>query len=879
MSNLREAAEAIRDAEREFDAGLVYSPGHAATQTLAERAAQLPELGAARVLIHDPSGSLHPRKAAELVEAVREACGLPVGLYCQGSGGAALASAYEASRAGADLVATALYPIALTLHRVSGESIAGALASPDLDTGVDIDALWRASEHRRRAHRRRARLADPAAHRHAGLRSTACRLASSRRSTRACARTAPATGSTRCWTSSCVFTSEAGSPPLAAPIGQILASQAVINVLSATRYQMVVDELRALLNGQFGSPPGTIDETVLRAVRLVGGEEPAVEPVVDLDEVRESAGGLAASEEELLLLALFGEAAEPLLRSIRGRGRRSDGEGAALDATRAERVREIVRLVQESGVGEITIEDGSTKVTVRRADERAPTAAPAPLPEPEHEVLTPAGPPAPNDVVRVEAPLVGTFYRAPDPDSAPFVQEGDVVVPGQTLCILEAMKTMNEIESNVEGRVRKILVENAQPVEYGQLLFELEPLDGRPPDPLVALRRVLVANRGEIAVRVIRAVHELGLEAVAVYSTADADAMHVRLADRAVRIGPPPAAQSYLSIPSVVAAATTTGCDAVHPGYGFLSENPAFVSACEDNDLVFVGPGADVMERMGDKVQAKAELRAAQVPVVPGTEDSTSLAEAKAAAAELGFPILLKARAGGGGKGMRLVEDGAELEGAFRTASAEAQAAFGDGGIYVEKALVPARHVEIQVLCDGRGGVLTLGERECSIQRRHQKLVEESPSPALTPETARGDGVGRRARLPLDRLPQRGHVRVPARAGRRVLLHRAERPAPGRAPGQRALYRARSRPGTAPGRRRRAARADRPGSAARPRDRVPDQRRGSVARLRAVAGQDRALQAAARPGSARRHGDRGRLGRPAVLRLAARQADRLVRDA
>jgi acetyl-CoA carboxylase biotin carboxylase subunit len=250
----------------------------------------------------------------------------------------------------------------------------------------------------------------------------------------------------------------------------------------------------------------------------------------------------------------------------------------------------------------------------------------------------------------------------------------------------------------------------------------------------VALRRVLVANRGEIAVRVIRAVHELGLEAVAVYSTADADAMHVRLADRAVRIGPPPASQSYLNIPSVVAAATTTGCDAVHPGYGFLSENPAFVRACEDNDLVFVGPSADVMERMGDKVEAKAELKAAQVPVVPGTEGSTTLAEAKTVAGLMGFPILLKARAGGGGKGMRLVETGAELEGAFRTAAAEAQAAFGDGGLYVEKALVPARHVEIQVLTDGQGGVLTLGERECSVQRRHQKLVEESPSPALTPE-------------------------------------------------------------------------------------------------------------------------------------------------
>jgi acetyl-CoA carboxylase biotin carboxylase subunit len=246
--------------------------------------------------------------------------------------------------------------------------------------------------------------------------------------------------------------------------------------------------------------------------------------------------------------------------------------------------------------------------------------------------------------------------------------------------------------------------------------------------------RVLVANRGEIAVRVIRAVHELGMEAVAVYSTADEAAMHVRIADRAVRIGPPPAAQSYLSIPSVVAAAKTTGCDAVHPGYGFLSENPAFVRACEENDLVFVGPGADAMERMGDKVQAKAEAAAAQVPVVPGTDGSATAAEATRVAGELGYPILLKAAAGGGGKGMRLVDSPDELEGAFRMASAEATAAFGDGSLYVEKALVPARHVEIQVLVDEHGGVLTLGERECSIQRRHQKLIEESPSPVLTPE-------------------------------------------------------------------------------------------------------------------------------------------------
>ena len=243
--------------------------------------------------------------------------------------------------------------------------------------------------------------------------------------------------------------------------------------------------------------------------------------------------------------------------------------------------------------------------------------------------------------------------------------------------------------------------------------------------------RVLVANRGEIAVRVIRALHELGIEAVALYSTADRNALHVELADRAVCIGPPPAAESYLRIPNVIAAAETTGCEAVHPAYGFLAENPAFVRACEESELVFVGPPAEVMERMGDKVRAKAEMRAAGVPLVPGTEGVASFADVRAAARLIGFPVLVKAAAGGGGKGMRLVSTEEELEGAFASAGAEAEAAFGDGSLYLEKAVTPARHVEIQVLCDAEGGILTLGERECSIQRRHQKLVEESPSPAL----------------------------------------------------------------------------------------------------------------------------------------------------
>ena len=243
--------------------------------------------------------------------------------------------------------------------------------------------------------------------------------------------------------------------------------------------------------------------------------------------------------------------------------------------------------------------------------------------------------------------------------------------------------------------------------------------------------RVLIANRGEVAVRIIRACRELGVESVAVYSTADRDALHVRLADRAVHIGPPPPADSYLKIPSLIAAGTTTGCDAVHPGWGFLAENAAFAAACEDNDLVFIGPRPDTIETMGDKVAAKAAMAAAGLPLVPGSNGAMGFSQAKELAEEIGFPVLLKAAAGGGGRGMRLVESPADLEAAFQTAASEAQAAFSDGSLYVEKAVVGARHVEIQVLGDGEGGVLTLGERDCSIQRRHQKLIEEAPSPAV----------------------------------------------------------------------------------------------------------------------------------------------------
>ncbi|MEI7520914.1 MAG: acetyl-CoA carboxylase biotin carboxylase subunit [Thermoleophilia bacterium] len=248
--------------------------------------------------------------------------------------------------------------------------------------------------------------------------------------------------------------------------------------------------------------------------------------------------------------------------------------------------------------------------------------------------------------------------------------------------------------------------------------------------------KLLVANRGEIAVRVIRTARELGIPTVAVYSTADANALAVEMADEAVCIGPPAARDSYLDVRNVIGAAEVTGCDAVHPGYGFLSENPDFATECANNGIRFVGPAPEVMARMGDKIRAKEAATQAGLPVLGGSDGGVrDVAAARVAADAAGFPILLKASAGGGGRGMRRVDSADELERAFENASQEALAAFSDGSLYVEKLLEGARHVEVQVLADGLGGVLICGDRECSIQRRHQKVVEEGPAPNLPDAT------------------------------------------------------------------------------------------------------------------------------------------------
>jgi oxaloacetate decarboxylase (Na+ extruding) subunit alpha len=478
VSNLREAAEAIVAAERDFEAGLVYSPGRTGeVETLMERAKMLPELGAVRVLLHDPTGSLQPHTAEQLVQALAEASGLPVGIYAQGAGGSALATALAAARAGAQLIACAIYPLALTLHRVSGEALAEALAGTGLDAGVDIDALWEATD-----------LVDE----HIGdelVMPLVPRIA-----VLAARHDLPASvvaGIDRALQSEGAgdrleevleeldrIREETGWPPLASPIGQVLASQALLNVLSASRYLTLVDEVRSLVTGAFGTPPAPIDPALERVVQLTADADSEEDVTPPLSELRERAEGMAASEEELLLLGLFGEDAERLLRGIRSRGRREDG-AAAMDEGRAQRIQEIVRIVQDSGIGEVTIEEEGMRISVRSTPDLPPGVsgeAPLALPEPELAAARAVS----GTLVRVESPMVGTFYRGAQPGAPPFVEIGDVVTQGQTLCILEAMKLMNEVKAEIEAVVRGVHAENAQPVEFGQLLFELEPLAGRP---------------------------------------------------------------------------------------------------------------------------------------------------------------------------------------------------------------------------------------------------------------------------------------------------------------------------------------------------------------------------------------------------------------
>jgi oxaloacetate decarboxylase alpha subunit len=481
VSNLREAGEAIVGAGRQLHVGLVYSPGRTGeTDALVEQAKRLGDLGAARVLLNDPTGALLPHVTQELVERLGEASGLPVGLYVQAAGGTALANALVATRVGADVVATAVYPLALALHRIAGESLVEALHGLGRDTGVDVARLWEASDvvDDHIGDEPLAPLAPRIAVRAAEYDLPAGLVAALDVHLRA---HAAGDRLLDALTEVVRIREEAGWPPLAAPIGQILGSQALLNVLSARRYGTVLDEFRQLVLGAYGTPPAPIEPGIRRAIELLGGDTPSLDDdPPSADDVREAADGLASSEEDLVLLAMYGNEAATLLHSIRQRHSR----GASLlvgdvDQERAERIRELVRIVQESGVGEIEIEDEGMRVSVRKADEPGLNLVPA-------DVSVAASPAdavpeaAEAGTIRVESPMVGVFYRASQPGAPPFIEVGDVVTAGQTLCVLEAMKLFNELKAEVDGRVRSIHADNGQAVEFGTLLFELEPVGGPP---------------------------------------------------------------------------------------------------------------------------------------------------------------------------------------------------------------------------------------------------------------------------------------------------------------------------------------------------------------------------------------------------------------
>jgi oxaloacetate decarboxylase alpha subunit len=435
-----------------------------------DKARRLSELGADHVLLHDPAGALDPGTCDKVINELREAAGIPVGLYCQGTGGNAMAMAIEAAQHGAEPIAAACYPVAWTLHRVATEVLCEGLTGLGIEHGVDVDKVWTASrfidEHVT------SQMPAPPIPPRITLRTAFNRvpvgmvaeLDARLRYLGAPDRLDEVLDEIKQVRMDC------GMPPLAQPVGGILAAQAVLHVLSARRWAEVSDEMRDYISGVYGTPPYDLSpEAAAFAV------EPPAPETIDLDHMRSE--GIAASEEDLLLVALFGEEANRLLEAVRGRTDRDETPtDGGLDRGEAARIRELIDMVETSGVGELTIEDHGVKITVRRQDDRQAAAAPAPAAAaPEAAPAAEPQPASVSTVIKIESPMVGTFYRSPSPTADAFVAEGDRVEVGQTLCVLEAMKLFNEFKSEHAGVIRGVLVENAQPVEYGQPLFELEP--------------------------------------------------------------------------------------------------------------------------------------------------------------------------------------------------------------------------------------------------------------------------------------------------------------------------------------------------------------------------------------------------------------------
>jgi oxaloacetate decarboxylase alpha subunit len=472
VENLASAGSAVREAGGRFYAGLAFSGYMPNLQRVVEKARRLAELGADHILLHDPSGALDPGTCGHVITELREAAGVPVGLYCQGTGGNALAMAIEAARLGAEPVAAAVLPVAYTLHRVAVEVLCDALTGLGLEHGVDAERVWEASrfidDHvtsqmpappippritLRTAFNRLpvGLVADLDARlRMLGARDRLDEVLEEFKQVRV----------------------DCGMPPLGQPVGGILAGQAVRHVLSARRWAEVSGDMREYLSGVYGNPPQEIAPEA--AAHAVTGEleEPAGH---DMEALR--AEGLAASEEDLLLVALFGEEAHRLLLTLRNRGERDDVVRDGLERAQSERIRELIEMVEDSEVGELTLEDAGVRITVKRQEQRpaAPVAAAPAAEAPSAAQATENGAGDGASVaIKIESPMVGTFYRSPTPTADPFVNEGDRVEVGQTIAILEAMKLFNELKSEHAGVIRSVLVHNAEPVEFGQPLFELE---------------------------------------------------------------------------------------------------------------------------------------------------------------------------------------------------------------------------------------------------------------------------------------------------------------------------------------------------------------------------------------------------------------------
>ena len=468
VENLAAAATAVREAGGRLYAGLAFSGQMSNLERVVEKARRLAELGAERIVLHDTAGALDPGTCGTVIERLAEAAGVPAGLYCQGTGGKALAMAVEAARHGAEPIAVAVYPVASLLNRVSAEMLGEALTGLGMEHGVDVERVWEASRFVD-AHVTSRMPTLPVPPRII-LRTAINRLPvglvaeidARLRSADALDRLDEVLAELNQVRIDC------GTAPLAQPIGGILGGQAVTHVLTARRWAEVSDEMRELLSGVYGTPPMPFaPEAAAHAVTLPVVAEP------DMDDLREQAGGVG-SEEDLLLLALFGEDAARLLANLRGRGL-PEQTGDSIDHTQSARIRELIRMVEGSDqVGELTIEEGPVRITVRRQDERPAVLMPA-VGVADSGPAAVAPEPAVSSAIRLESPMVGTFYRSPSPAQPAFVDEGDRVEVGQTLCILEAMKLFNEYKSDHAGVIRRILVDNAQPVEYGQPLFELEP--------------------------------------------------------------------------------------------------------------------------------------------------------------------------------------------------------------------------------------------------------------------------------------------------------------------------------------------------------------------------------------------------------------------